>query len=227
MKPITYLLIHALLAPAPAGLPQKQALELKLSGLPLQLQAGQRVSAHGRIAGGFAGLRVVLQRKQDGVWLPVARATTRTGGAFALRFPAPPTGSWAVRLKVGSNGALTARRLGRCSPFCSEAGGAAPGKQRLLARLGVMEVFRPAVASWYGGGGPLACGGWLTPQTLGVANRTLPCGTVVTLRYGSRTVRVPVVDRGPFVSGREFDLTEATKQALGFPGLGVVWTTAN
>ena len=33
-------------------------------------------------------------------------------------------------------------------------------------------------------------------------------------------VRVPVVDRGPYVAGREFDLTEATKQALGFGDTG-------
>jgi rare lipoprotein A len=61
---------------------------------------------------------------------------------------------------------------------------------------------------------------------MGVANKTLPCGTLVTLRYDGRTVRVPVVDRGPYVPGREFDLTEATKQALGFGGVGQVWSTS-
>jgi rare lipoprotein A (peptidoglycan hydrolase) len=61
---------------------------------------------------------------------------------------------------------------------------------------------------------------------MGVANKTLPCGTLVTLRYGGRTVRVPVVDRGPYVEGREFDLTEATKEALGFAGVGEVWSTS-
>ena len=61
-------------------------------------------------------------------------------------------------------------------------------------------------------------------RRLGVANKTLPCGTLVTLRYGGRTVRVPVVDRGPYVEGREFDLTEATKRALGFEGVGEVWS---
>ena len=55
---------------------------------------------------------------------------------------------------------------------------------------------------------------------MGVANKTLPCGTLVTLRYDGRTVRVAVIDRGPYVAGREFDLTEATKQALGFGGVG-------
>jgi len=88
-----------------------------------------------------------------------------------------------------------------------------------------MNVYRLAEASWYGGGGSLACGGSLTSATLGVANKTLPCGTLITLRYRDRSVRVPVVDRGPYVAGREFDLTEATKRALGFGDTGEVWST--
>ena len=83
--------------------------------------------------------------------------------------------------------------------------------------------YRPAEASWYGGGGSLACGGTLTSSTLGVANKTLPCGTWIVLRYHGHKVEVPVIDRGPYVAGREFDLTEATKRALGFGDLGEVW----
>lgn len=85
------------------------------------------------------------------------------------------------------------------------------------------RVYHPAGASWYGGGGSLACGGSLTSSTLGVANKTLPCGTLVSLRYHGRQVRVRVIDRGPYVAGREFDLTEATKRALGFGDVGEVW----
>jgi rare lipoprotein A (peptidoglycan hydrolase) len=47
----------------------------------------------------------------------------------------------------------------------------------------------------------------------------------VTLRHGGRTVRVPVIDRGPYVGGREFDLTAATAQRLGFSGHGAILTT--
>ena len=61
---------------------------------------------------------------------------------------------------------------------------------------------------------------------MGVANKTLPCGTLVTLRYDGRTCASRSVDRGPYVAGREFDLTEATKQALGFGGVGEVWSTS-
>jgi rare lipoprotein A (peptidoglycan hydrolase) len=39
-------------------------------------------------------------------------------------------------------------------------------------------------------------------------------------------IRVPVIDRGPYVAGRDFDLTEATKAALGFGDVGDVWSTS-
>ncbi len=80
----------------------------------------------------------------------------------------------------------------------------------------------PAAASWYGPGmwgNRTACGHTLTAELVGVAHRTLPCGWLVVLRYGSSTVTVPVVDRGPFNYGREFDLTYAAKIALACPDL--------
>ncbi len=42
------------------------------------------------------------------------------------------------------------------------------------------------------------------------------------LRKGSRIVRARVIDRGPYVGAREFDLTQATKQRLGFGSTGTV-----
>ena len=83
-----------------------------------------------------------------------------------------------------------------------------------------ITVFRRAVASYYGPGlygGALACGGSLSPGTMGVAHKTLPCGTKVTLRYHGRSVTVRVIDRGPYVAGRDYDLTAATKQRLRLP----------
>ena len=64
--------------------------------------------------------------------------------------------------------------------------------------------------SWYGPrfyGNGTACGPKLTKELVGVAHRTLPCGTLVTFRYKGRTLTVPVVDRGPYVAGRTWDLT--------------------
>ncbi len=69
---------------------------------------------------------------------------------------------------------------------------------------------------------PVACGGVLHVPELGVANKTLPCGTEVTFIYGGRAIRVPVIDRGPYIAGREWDLTGATAEALNFPGLGSI-----
>jgi len=75
-----------------------------------------------------------------------------------------------------------------------------------------------ALASWYGPGffgKSTACGQSYTPETEGVAHRTLPCGTLLTLAHDGRAVTVPVIDRGPFVAGRILDLTSATRNALG------------
>jgi rare lipoprotein A len=79
-------------------------------------------------------------------------------------------------------------------------------------------------ASWYGPGlygNSLACGGTLSTSTWGVAHKSLPCGTRLTICY-QRCVRVSVVDRGPYVDGREFDLTYPVRQAIGMPGVGTV-----
>ena len=70
---------------------------------------------------------------------------------------------------------------------------------------------------------PIACqvnGGILHRDDLGVANKTVPCGTMITFRYHGKGIRVPVIDRGPYIEGREWDLTGATAVALDFPGLG-------
>jgi rare lipoprotein A (peptidoglycan hydrolase) len=69
---------------------------------------------------------------------------------------------------------------------------------------------------------PIACGGVLHVPQLGVANKTLPCGTQVLFLYNGRAVKVPVIDRGPYIAGREWDLTGATAEALRFPGLGPI-----
>ncbi len=84
------------------------------------------------------------------------------------------------------------------------------------------ERIDRAVASWYGPGmwgNRTACGHTLTTELRGVAHRTLPCGSAVVLRHGSVTATVAVVDRGPYVLTREFDLTYATKMSLGCPDL--------
>jgi Lytic transglycolase len=100
------------------------------------------------------------------------------------------------------------------------------------AGVGPVAPFEPA-AGWHTSvasvftdyGKPVACGGVLAPNELGVAHKSAPCGALITFRYNGRVVRVPVIDRGPYIPGREWDLTGATAQLLGFPGLDFIeWT---
>jgi len=68
-------------------------------------------------------------------------------------------------------------------------------------------------------GNPTASGQILTPKTQGVAHKTLPLGTKVRItdpRTG-RSITAPVIDRGPYHGNREYDLTTATTQSLGYP----------
>ncbi len=80
--------------------------------------------------------------------------------------------------------------------------------------------FRPRnrrTATWYGPGlygNKMACGGTLTRNTFGVAHKTLPCGKKVTIAHGGRIVIARVVDRGPFVKGVSYDLTEKTARSV-------------
>ena len=66
--------------------------------------------------------------------------------------------------------------------------------------------------SWYGPGfygKRTACGLKMTRGLVGVAHRSLPCGTKVTFKNpaNERVVTARVVDRGPYVSGRTWDMT--------------------
>ena len=78
--------------------------------------------------------------------------------------------------------------------------------------------FRAFTATWYGPGfygNRTACGQRLTRSTLGVAHKRLRCGTRVAIAYRGKTIVVPVIDRGPYARGVEWDLTSATAKRLG------------
>src|SRR3954447_18859555 len=87
--------------------------------------------------------------------------------------------------------------------------GAAPGAQRIRAS---------GVATWFGPGfygRQTACGQVLTPAVVGVAHRTLPCGTLVRVSYAGRSITIPVIDRGPYSHIASWDLTAGAARALG------------
>lgn len=82
--------------------------------------------------------------------------------------------------------------------------------------------------SWYGPGfygNNGACGipGGLQRDTIGVAHRSLPCGTKVTFKNGSHVLVTYVIDRGPYVPGRIFDLTRGACLALDHCYTGPIW----
>jgi peptidoglycan hydrolase-like protein with peptidoglycan-binding domain len=96
------------------------------------------------------------------------------------------------------------------------------GPQTRPALLALMRVLK---ATWYGPGfygKRTACGKRLGRRTLGVAHRTLPCGTRVTFYHGGRFVTVAVIDRGPFARGVAWDLTEAAAKRIGFRTTGAL-----
>src|SRR5689334_23079852 len=68
-----------------------------------------------------------------------------------------------------------------------------------------------SLATWFGPGfygQRTACGQTLTPALLGLAHRTLPCGTLVSVSYRGRRLTLPVIDRGPYANnGAQWDLT--------------------
>ncbi len=82
-----------------------------------------------------------------------------------------------------------------------------------------------AVAGWYGPGftrARTASGEPYDPTAFSAASRTLRLGTLLRIAYGGRTVTVRVNDRGPYVRGRDLDLSQAAAAALGLPGVGTV-----
>ena len=160
--------------------------------------AGKSVRISGAVKPAVDGQQVVVH-------VPGSDETTKTGpgGKFSVSWSPPGPGEYKVR--ASAQGTDTT----------------AGSDSKSLK----VTAYRKAEASWYGPGlygNPTACGGTLQPNTLGVANKTLPCGTKLTLRYGGKSVKVEVIDRGPYVGNREFDLTAAVKQRLGFPSTGTV-----
>jgi rare lipoprotein A (peptidoglycan hydrolase) len=63
-----------------------------------------------------------------------------------------------------------------------------------------------------------ACGTPFTKETEGVAHPVLPCGVKIYIRFHGAEVLTQVVDRGPNVPGREFDITKALADRIDLHG---------
>jgi rare lipoprotein A len=168
---------------------------------------GEQVRVRGALRPQKAGRTVHLQLRTGKRWRTVDRDRTSAGGRYTTTWRPGTQGAYRLRVRFAgdrANGEVTRRLRGR------------------------VNVYRPSAASWYGPGfygSRTACGETITSSVLGVANKSLPCGTRVTMRYHGRSVTVPVIDRGPFSGAREWDLTPATKDRLGFGSTGTVWVT--
>jgi rare lipoprotein A len=183
------------------GTPTATASKVDVSDRRMNVRMGRRAVVRGRIQP--VGSTVALQIRRGDRWVTLDRDRTDARGAYMLRDRQRRPLSARARVRVTSG----------------------PGGGR---RIGRLNVYRSAYASWYGPGlygGQLSCGGTLDAGDLGVAHKSLPCGTKVTLRHHGRVVRVPVIDRGPYVGGREYDLTEATARRLKFKGHGAIQST--
>jgi rare lipoprotein A (peptidoglycan hydrolase) len=157
----------------------------------------------GSVPSADAGDTIVIQRlghQTQWQWAPTAQTTVGSDGSFTAVWDANHIGQFSVRA------VLT---------------GAQGGSAASAWPTVTVTVYRSSMATQYGPGfygHRTACGETLRPQTIGVANRTLPCGTKVAVYYQGQMMVVPVIDRGPYGTGADWDLTEATGQAMGIAG---------
>jgi rare lipoprotein A (peptidoglycan hydrolase) len=137
------------------------------------------------------------------------------GGTFAASWHANQSGSLSVRAVLDSPATNVATaRVAALSGHRTAAQALTVAATPTLT----LTVYRAAVASYFGPGffgHRTACGERLTRSTVGVASRTLPCGSMVAIYYKGRELVVPVIDRGPYAKHVSWDLTMATAKALG------------
>ncbi|MHB8657232.1 MAG: septal ring lytic transglycosylase RlpA family protein [Solirubrobacteraceae bacterium] len=178
-------------------------------GITIATKSSSLLRRHMRFTGtvspGSPGRIVEIQRygsQTHWTWQNTAHGAVRGDGSFTAIWPANHIGRFSMRAVLWPSGSR-APRAAAASPTVT------------------VTVYRPSVATIYGPGfwgQRTACGQILRPGTLGVANRTLKCGTLISILYGGRTIVVAVIDRGPYANGADWDLTEATATALGIPG---------
>ncbi len=173
------------------------ASKLGFKASPDDAYAGRRIRLSGTLFPKAPGRRVAVQQYHGGRWTTIARPRVRDG-RFSTAFR-PQETDRRRPLRAWFKGDATS--LGR-------------------KQFDSLRIYRSDLATWYGPGfygNRTACGRVLGYDTLGVAHRTLPCGTKVAIMYGGRTVTVTVIDRGPYARSN-WDLTRATAERLRFSG---------
>ena len=133
-------------------------------------------------------------------------ATALACGAFAV----VPTGALA---------AAGGTQFNPAAPAPAPAAVPAPAPAAQPTDPASIGLGTSAIATYFGPGffgHRTACGQLLTRALVGVAHRSLPCGTLVEVSYAGRNLTVPVVDRGPYGRrGAKWDLTAGAARSLG------------
>jgi rare lipoprotein A len=172
---------------------------------PLGQLVGATVTVHGTVAGSKPGDAIAVQRLDALTgWVTATTTTVGADGGYDAVWQVDHAGKTNVRA-ILAGAATTATRATSATMTAAAAGRA-------------ITLYRRAKVTWYGPGfygHKTACGRKMSRRLLGVAHKTLPCGTLVDLYNNGRTITVPVVDRGPFRPGTSYDLTAATAQAIG------------
>ena len=165
------------------------------------------VTFTGSVPASASGQVVEIERlghETNWSWAQTAHSTVASDGSFSVTWRANHIGRFAFRAILQS---ASGPRAAGASPTVT------------------VTVYRLATATQYGPGfygKKTACGVKLTRSTIGLANRTLRCGEHVSIYYHGRTLSVPVIDRGPYANGADFDLTMATGRAMGMGGTATI-----
>jgi rare lipoprotein A len=178
-------------------------------GITLQTNASgilrKQLAFSGTAPAQLAGQTIQIQRsghQTNWSWANTATATINQDGTFDAVWQADHIGQFAMRAVVSGTSSTQAEGASMTPSLTT-------------------TVYRPSRATEYGPGfygKRTACGQRLGRSTIGLANRTLRCGESVAIYYKGRTLVVPVIDRGPYANGADWDLTVATSKALGIGG---------
>jgi rare lipoprotein A (peptidoglycan hydrolase) len=193
------------LAPAtsPQAAPGNVTVSAAADGMSIQSRAAailrSQLTVSGSTSAGQSGQTVEIERlgrETHYRWAPTTTTTVQSDGTFRAMWKVNHIGRFELRAVVGS----ATLHAAAASPTVT------------------IISYRPSVATIYGPGlwgHSTACGQTLSHRTIGVANRTLPCGTQVAIYYHGRALVVPVIDRGPYANGADWDITMATARRLG------------
>ena len=226
----------AVTTPSPTPIPSANVIRLSGAitaqgdGISIRVAASgtlrRPLTITGQAPADHAGEEIAIQttKLSGSHWTRAATAAIAQNGSFTATWTPSSSAQLRMRAVLAPQGSTDQ------SPGGGDAAGsasAAAASTVFATQALTIPIFRNAVATIFGPGlwgRHTACGERLSRALLGVASRTLKCGTRVALHYRGRELTVPVVDRGPYSAGVTWDLTMATADALGITETSTVGT---